>query len=273
MLSTRRRRRRPSWARQQDGSLCGHLQEAGAAGLHRPRRGAPAPQGAAGGRLPDLRRLRLQRGGRGAHHRARPGVHRHLLGQSVRHALRPDPGVGPDPRRRRGRVVEGDRPVNVAAFAIHGGDPRGPPRAGGGGTSHSSDGKAWSALGRVLDPITQDPCAFYRDHVFYDDTRVLGHRVHRGRRDGAAAGRTRGDPAQPRPPDRRPDRRRGDLVVHLHGALLPDPVPRRVRRNPAAVDAANARAARGGQRLELCGLVPVPAALGPVPGKQPDLLD
>ena len=30
-------------------------------------------------------------------------------------------------------------------------------------------GKAWSSLGRMLDPITQDACAFYDDHVMFDD--------------------------------------------------------------------------------------------------------
>ena len=30
-------------------------------------------------------------------------------------------------------------------------------------------GKAWSSLGRLLDPITQDACAFYNDHVMFDD--------------------------------------------------------------------------------------------------------
>ena len=30
-------------------------------------------------------------------------------------------------------------------------------------------GKAWSSLGRTLDPITQDACAFYDDHVLFDD--------------------------------------------------------------------------------------------------------
>jgi ribulose-5-phosphate 4-epimerase/fuculose-1-phosphate aldolase len=30
-------------------------------------------------------------------------------------------------------------------------------------------GKAWSSLGRLLDPITQDACAFYEDHAIFDD--------------------------------------------------------------------------------------------------------
>jgi ribulose-5-phosphate 4-epimerase/fuculose-1-phosphate aldolase len=30
-------------------------------------------------------------------------------------------------------------------------------------------GKAWSTLGRLLDPLTQDACAFYEDHAVFDD--------------------------------------------------------------------------------------------------------
>jgi ribulose-5-phosphate 4-epimerase/fuculose-1-phosphate aldolase len=35
--------------------------------------------------------------------------------------------------------------------------------------AHSLYGKAWSSLGRLLDPITQDACAFYEDHAVFDD--------------------------------------------------------------------------------------------------------
>src|SRR5205823_4634620 len=35
--------------------------------------------------------------------------------------------------------------------------------------AHSLYGKAWSSLGRRLDPLTQDACAFYEDHVVFDD--------------------------------------------------------------------------------------------------------
>jgi len=30
-------------------------------------------------------------------------------------------------------------------------------------------GKSWSTLDRLLDPLTQDACAFYDDHVLFDD--------------------------------------------------------------------------------------------------------
>jgi ribulose-5-phosphate 4-epimerase/fuculose-1-phosphate aldolase len=35
--------------------------------------------------------------------------------------------------------------------------------------AHSIHGKAWSCLGRLLDPLTQDACAFYQDHALFDD--------------------------------------------------------------------------------------------------------
>lgn len=72
-----------------------------------------------------------------------------------------------------GSVVEGDRPVNVSAFAIHYQIHHARPDVVAAAHAHSIYGKAWSAVGRLLDPITQDACAFYEDHVFFDDTRVL----------------------------------------------------------------------------------------------------
>jgi ribulose-5-phosphate 4-epimerase/fuculose-1-phosphate aldolase len=72
-----------------------------------------------------------------------------------------------------GKVVEGTRPVNVAAFAIHYRIHEARPDVVAAAHTHSTYGKAWSAVGRLLDPITQDACAFYEDHVFFDDTRVL----------------------------------------------------------------------------------------------------
>ena len=72
-----------------------------------------------------------------------------------------------------GNVVEGTRPVNVAAFAIHGQIHEARPDVVAAAHAHSIYGKAWSSVGRLLDPITQDACAFYEDHVFFDDTRVL----------------------------------------------------------------------------------------------------
>jgi ribulose-5-phosphate 4-epimerase/fuculose-1-phosphate aldolase len=68
-----------------------------------------------------------------------------------------------------GRVVEGKRPVNTAAFVIHSQVHAARPDIVAAAHSHSVYGKTWSALGRPLDPITQDVCAFYGDHAVFDD--------------------------------------------------------------------------------------------------------
>ncbi|AZO72243.1 MAG: class II aldolase/adducin family protein [Mesorhizobium sp.] len=74
---------------------------------------------------------------------------------------------------REGNVVEGVGPLNVSAFAIHAAIHEARPEIVAAAHAHSIYGKAWSAVGRLLDPITQDACAFYEDHVFFDDARVV----------------------------------------------------------------------------------------------------
>lgn len=68
-----------------------------------------------------------------------------------------------------GKVVEGNRPVNAAAFAIHSRVHAARPDSIGAAHSHSLYGRAFAALGRKLDPISQDVCAFYNDHALYND--------------------------------------------------------------------------------------------------------
>lgn len=68
-----------------------------------------------------------------------------------------------------GDVIEGSAPVNRAAFVIHSRVHAARPEVVSAAHSHSMYGKAWSTLGRLLDPITQDSCAFYDDHVLFDD--------------------------------------------------------------------------------------------------------
>ncbi|MDX8530101.1 class II aldolase/adducin family protein [Mesorhizobium sp. VK25A] len=74
---------------------------------------------------------------------------------------------------REGNVVEGESPANISAFAIHAAIHEARPEVVAAAHAHSIYGKAWSAIGRLLDPITQDACAFYEDHIFFDDARVL----------------------------------------------------------------------------------------------------
>jgi ribulose-5-phosphate 4-epimerase/fuculose-1-phosphate aldolase len=67
-----------------------------------------------------------------------------------------------------GAVVEGNAMVNTAAFAIHSQVHAARPDVIGAAHSHSVYGKTWSTLARLLDPITQDACAFYDDHALFD---------------------------------------------------------------------------------------------------------
>ena len=87
-----------------------------------------------------------------------------------------------------GEVVEGDRPVNAAAFAIHSQVHRARPDVVSAAHSHSTYGRAWSTLGRLLDPITQDVCAFHRDHALFDDYTGVVLDLEEGRRIGEALG-------------------------------------------------------------------------------------
>jgi ribulose-5-phosphate 4-epimerase/fuculose-1-phosphate aldolase len=64
-----------------------------------------------------------------------------------------------------GDVVYGDQPVNRAAFVLHAAIHKARPDVIGAAHAHSVYGKAFSSLGRKLDPITQDACIFYDDHV------------------------------------------------------------------------------------------------------------
>lgn len=68
-----------------------------------------------------------------------------------------------------GEIVIGEGPLNQAAFAIHAAIHEARPDAVAAAHTHSLYGKAWSTLGRRLDPLTQDACAFYNDHALFDD--------------------------------------------------------------------------------------------------------
>tara|TARA_R110002110_G_scaffold415561_2_gene650814 strand:- start:14029 stop:14793 length:765 start_codon:yes stop_codon:yes gene_type:complete len=68
-----------------------------------------------------------------------------------------------------GEVVEGKGLLNGAAFTIHSQIHMANPKVTAAAHSHSVYGKAFSSLGKTLDPITQDACAFFEDHVLFDD--------------------------------------------------------------------------------------------------------
>lgn len=90
----------------------------------------------------------------------------------------------------QGEIAIGEGPLNRAAFAIHAALHEARPDVVAAAHTHSTYGKAWSALGRLLDPLSQDACIFHGDHALYADyggvvletdeghriARALGHR-------------------------------------------------------------------------------------------------
>ena len=87
-----------------------------------------------------------------------------------------------------GDVVEGRGAVNLAAFTIHSRIHKARPDVIAAAHAHSLYGKSWSTLGRLLDPLTQDACAFYEDHVVFDDYTGIVEETSEGDRIARALG-------------------------------------------------------------------------------------
>lgn len=70
----------------------------------------------------------------------------------------------------KGEVIDGGevRLLNTAAYMIHHAVHSARPDVMCAAHSHSIYGRTFCALGRTLDTITQDSCAFHSDHVLYD---------------------------------------------------------------------------------------------------------
>lgn len=88
-----------------------------------------------------------------------------------------------------GQVVGGQGMLNTAAFNIHSHIHGARPDVAGAAHSHSVYGRSWSTLGRPLDPLTQDACAFFEDHSVFEE---FGGVVLDGS-EGAAIAETLGD--------------------------------------------------------------------------------
>jgi ribulose-5-phosphate 4-epimerase/fuculose-1-phosphate aldolase len=88
----------------------------------------------------------------------------------------------------QGDVVEGKYPVNGAAFAIHSRVHIARPDVIAAAHAHSMHGKSWASLGRPLDPITQDACAFYEDHAVFADFTGVVYETTEGERISQALG-------------------------------------------------------------------------------------
>ncbi|KAA2265858.1 class II aldolase/adducin family protein [Solihabitans fulvus] len=87
-----------------------------------------------------------------------------------------------------GTVVRGEGEVNPAGYAIHSQIHAARPDVVAAAHCHSTFGRAWSTLGRLLDPLTQDACAFFEDHTLYDDYSGVVLDPEEGKRIAAALG-------------------------------------------------------------------------------------
>ncbi|CAN8097344.1 unnamed protein product [Discula destructiva] len=69
-----------------------------------------------------------------------------------------------------GKVIEGgeNRLLNTAAFMIHSAIHQARPDVNAACHSHTIYGRSFCTLGRKLDTLTQDACAFHNDHVVYE---------------------------------------------------------------------------------------------------------
>jgi ribulose-5-phosphate 4-epimerase/fuculose-1-phosphate aldolase len=72
-----------------------------------------------------------------------------------------------------GAIVIGNKPVNLAGFQIHSAIHKARPEVIGVAHSHSTYGKAFSTLGRPLDPLTQDSAAFFEQQALSEFTGIV----------------------------------------------------------------------------------------------------
>ncbi|MFJ8951978.1 class II aldolase/adducin family protein [Streptomyces sp. NPDC102381] len=73
-----------------------------------------------------------------------------------------------------GQVVDGRFHVNQAAFTTHVAVHRARPEVVAVAHCHSTYGRAVAALGELVEPITQEACAFYEDHALLDEYTGVG---------------------------------------------------------------------------------------------------
>ena len=68
-----------------------------------------------------------------------------------------------------GDVLLGNKPINSEGFAIHASIHKARPEVSAVSHAHTLYGRAFSVLGRQIDPISQDSCAFYEQVAIYDN--------------------------------------------------------------------------------------------------------
>ncbi|MFG2295103.1 class II aldolase/adducin family protein [Streptomyces sp. NPDC048603] len=87
-----------------------------------------------------------------------------------------------------GRVLEGARRVNQAAFAVHAAVHRARPDAVAVVHTPTPHGRALASLGELLAPIGPESCAFYEDHALLDQYTALAGDPEECRRIALALG-------------------------------------------------------------------------------------
>ena len=165
-----------------------------------------------------------------------------------------------------GKVIEGRHAVNRAGFVLHANVHEEHPDIIAMCHAHTLYGTAWCATGRPIEPITQDACAFFEDHVIIGDEAGAVEPEDR-RIGGEPVGE--GDPADERTPptggaatlfgdgERRADARRvGDFDPRR-----PEVRPENDRRTPPIISGASApepvrRRGQESVRTDVIGVVP-----------------
>jgi ribulose-5-phosphate 4-epimerase/fuculose-1-phosphate aldolase len=94
--------------------------------------------------------------------------------------------VGPE-----GNIVEGEGPINEAAYYIHQPILAARPDAVSAAHVHTGWGTPFSAELRPIEPITQEACIFFEDHAIFDDEEVQVQSVEAGARIARALGSNR----------------------------------------------------------------------------------
>jgi ribulose-5-phosphate 4-epimerase/fuculose-1-phosphate aldolase len=79
-----------------------------------------------------------------------------------------------------GRIVEGKHPINAAAYAIHSRIHHARPDVIAAAHSHSRYCTTYASLGRLIPPITQEACAFYKDHALFEGYNGIAADVSEG---------------------------------------------------------------------------------------------
>ena len=94
--------------------------------------------------------------------------------------------IGPD-----GSVVEGEGPINIAAYYIHHPILAARPDAASAVHVHTGWGTPFAAEARPIEPITQESCIFFEDHAIFDDEEVQVQSLDGGKRIADALGSNR----------------------------------------------------------------------------------